>query len=134
MAFLQRKNNESTTTLTFDEPMTPAEPVKSTPVASAPKTAAANTEAAGQLLPNDIVDDLRKRWEGIQVGFVDEPRDTVRQADELVAHSIKKLSESFTEARANLESQWARGGDVNTEDLRQAFKKYRSFFQKLMSV
>jgi len=27
-----------------------------------------------------------------------------------------------------------RGDEINTEDLRVALKKYRSFFQKLMSV
>ena len=67
-------------------------------------------------------------------GFVDEPRAAVRQADELVASAIKRLAESFAEARSNLEGQWARGDEINTEDLRVALKKYRSIFQKLMSV
>ncbi|HUI82495.1 MAG TPA: hypothetical protein VLY24_31450 [Bryobacteraceae bacterium] len=135
MAFLQRKANE--TTLALDEPITPAEPAyKPTSPTHTTKSAAApaNIDSSFPLLPLDITEDLRKRWDNVQVGFVDEPRDAVKQADELVAHAIKKLSESFTEARANLEGQWTRGGDVNTDDLRVAFKKYRSFFQKLMSV
>lgn len=94
----------------------------------------ASSEAAGPLLPPEFVQDLRKRWDGIQTDFVDEPRAAVRQADELVASAIKRLAQTFAEARNNLEGQWARGDEINTEDLRVALRKYRSFFQKLMSV
>jgi hypothetical protein len=128
MSFL-RKTNE---VLVVEEPIQVAEPVKPGPKLAAKSSA--NTEAAGPLLMPDFVDDLRKRWDGIQIGFVDEPKAAVRQADELVASAIKKLAESFTEARSNLESQWSRGDEANTEDLRVALKKYRTFFQKLMSV
>jgi hypothetical protein len=86
------------------------------------------------LLPADFVQDLRDRWDRIQTGFVDEPRAAVQQADELVASAIKRLAETFADARSNLEQQWDRGDQVNTEDLRVALTKYRSFFQKLMSV
>jgi hypothetical protein len=91
-------------------------------------------DAAEPLLAPDFVQELRNRWDGIQTGFVDEPRGAVQQADELVAAAIKRLAESFAEARNKLEGQWDRGDQVNTEDLRVALKKYRSFFQKLMSV
>jgi hypothetical protein len=107
------------------------EPISTAELAGKP---GANNEAAGPLLPPEFVHDLRKRWDGIQTGFVDEPRAAVRQADELVASAIKRLVETFAEARNNLEGQWARGDEINTEDLRVALKKYRSFFQKLMSV
>lgn len=91
-------------------------------------------EAAGPLLPAEFVQDLRSRWDRIQASFVDEPRTAVQQADELVASAIKRLAESFADARNNLEGQWSRGDEVNTEELRVALRKYRSFFQKLMSV
>ena len=107
------------------------EPISTAELAAKP---GANSEAAGPLLPPEFVQDLRKRWDGIQTGFVDEPRVAVRQADELVASAIKRLAESFAEARSNLEGQWARGDDITTEDRRVALKIYRSFFQKLMSV
>jgi hypothetical protein len=106
------------------------EPISTVELAGKP----ANSDAAGPLLAPEFVQDLRKRWDGVQTGFVDEPRAAVRQADELVASAIKRLAESFAEARSNLEGQWARGDEINTEDLRVALKKYRSFFQKLMSV
>jgi hypothetical protein len=44
----------------------------------------------------------------------------------------QRLAESFAEARNNLEGQWARGYEINTEDLRVALREYRSFFQTLV--
>lgn len=93
--------------------------------------------AAGRyapLLPAELVDDFHARWNEIQAGFVDEPRLAVEQADGLVAEAIKRLAESFARERGQLEGQWDRGGDVSTEDLRQALQRYRSFFARLLSV
>jgi hypothetical protein len=78
--------------------------------------------------------DLRTRWQQVQGGFVDDPRASVEQADQLVADSIKRLAEVFAKERADLESAWSRGGEVNTEDLRQALRRYRSFFDRLLSI
>ena len=91
-------------------------------------------QSAGPLLPAEFAQELRNRWDHIQTSFVDEPRAAVKQADELVAAAIKRLAETFADARNNLEHQWDRGDQANTEDLRIALMKYRSFFQKLMSV
>jgi hypothetical protein len=86
------------------------------------------------LLAGDVVNELRTRWTDIQAGFVDEPRRAVEQADALVAEAIKRLAETFANERNQLEGQWDRGGDVSTEDLRQALQRYRSFFSRLLSV
>lgn len=86
------------------------------------------------LLASDAVTDLRNRWTDIQASFVDEPRRAVEQADGLVADAIKRLAETFANERSQLEGQWDRGGDVSTEDLRQALQRYRSFFSRLLSV
>jgi len=91
-------------------------------------------EHAGPLLASDFSDDMRKRWETIQTGFVDDPRVSVQQADELVAAAIKKLAESFADARSQMEADWSKGKDVSTEDLRQALRRYRTFFQRLLAV
>jgi hypothetical protein len=77
---------------------------------------------------------FRTRWEAIQTGFVDEPRSAVEQADTLVAEMMTKLSEMFAGERKSLEAQWGRGDNVSTEDLRIALKRYRSFFERLLSV
>ena len=52
-------------------------------------------------------------------------RQVVEQADELVATTMKRLEEIFAAERDKLEQQWARG-DVSTEDLRVALRRYRS--------
>ena len=78
--------------------------------------------------------DLRTRWQNIQGGFVDDPRASVEQADQLVANSIKRLAEVFANERSSLEATWSRGDEVSTEDLRQALRRYRSFFDRLLAI
>jgi inorganic triphosphatase YgiF len=65
--------------------------------------------------------------------FVDEPRKAVEEADALVATAVKRIAELFADERAKLEQQWERGNDVSTEDLRQALRRYRSLFDRLLS-
>jgi hypothetical protein len=86
------------------------------------------------LFPNDELDGLRRRWNGVQAAFVDEPRQAVQQADGLVAAAMARLAEVFAEERSKLEKQWDRGDNVSTEDLRVAFQRYRSFFHRLLSI
>lgn len=91
-------------------------------------------EPAVVLLPEDFTQDLKRRWDQVQTGFVDEPRKAVQQADELVGSAIDRLSQSFSEQRKAMEGQWDKGGDVSTEDLRLALRRYRAFFQRLLAV
>jgi len=90
--------------------------------------------SSGPLFPEDVANDFRSRWNRIQTGFVDEPRNAVQQADELVSEAIKRLADSFTQERNRLEQQWDRGDEVNTEDLRLALQTYRSFFHRLLAI
>jgi alpha-D-ribose 1-methylphosphonate 5-triphosphate diphosphatase PhnM len=104
----------------------------------------AGTEAAVQererahdramMFQGDEAAGFRTQWDAIQTGFVDEPRKAVEEADALVAQVIKRLSEVFADERTNLEHQWGRGSEVSTEDLRQSLRKYRSFFERLLSM
>ena len=64
----------------------------------------------------------------------DELRAAVEQADALVDTMMKRLTDVFTTERTTLEGQWGRGDNVSTEDLRIALKRYRSFFERLLSV
>jgi hypothetical protein len=86
------------------------------------------------LFDSSRAETLRGRWTDIQSGFVDEPRRAVEQADSLVAEVMQQLAQAFSEARSGLEGQWDRGDDINTEDLRQALRRYRSFFDRLLSM
>jgi hypothetical protein len=85
------------------------------------------------LFDQDELRDLRTRWDQVQTSFVDEPRHAVEQADTLVATIVKRIAEQFAEEREKLEQQWHRGNDVSTEDLRQGLKRYRAFFDRLLS-
>jgi hypothetical protein len=83
--------------------------------------------------------DLRDRWRVIQTEFVDEPRGAVEKADSLVAEVLKRLTDTFARERDELEAGWSHAGDgqdaeVSTEDLRQAIRRYRSFFDRLLSI
>lgn len=95
---------------------------------------ARDTSDAAPLFPNNELQELRTRWTSIQTAFVDEPRRAVEQADGLVAAAMKRLAEVFAEERSSLEQQWDRGDNVSTEDLRLALQRYRSFFQRLLSI
>jgi hypothetical protein len=91
-------------------------------------------ERGEPLLPEDETDRLSARWHEIQAGFVDEPRASVEQADALVADLMQRLASGFSNERERLGSQWDRGDDVSTEDLRVALTGYRSFFDRLLSA
>jgi hypothetical protein len=79
-------------------------------------------------------DELRERWHALQARFVDEPRETVSEADALVAELLQDLAQSFDQARSRLEGQWSSGEDVSTEDLRITLKRYRSFFERVLEA
>ena len=49
------------------------------------------------LVAEDAAVDFRTRWEVIQQGFVDDPRNSVSEADKLVDDLLKRLSASFEE-------------------------------------
>ena len=104
----------------FDKPVTPQP--------------GAAEQSSAPLLARDFSEDMRSRWETIQAGFVDDPRTSVQEADELVAMAIKKLAESFADERAKLEQEWSKGNDVSTETLRQALRRYRAFFHRLLAI
>ncbi|MDZ4306676.1 hypothetical protein [Allopontixanthobacter sp.] len=94
----------------------------------------ARDETSAPLLPDDEIGALRRQWDAVQTGFVDEPRRSVELADQLVAGAMTRLAEVFASERSQLENQWDRGDDVSTEDLRIALQRYRAFFARLLSI
>lgn len=77
--------------------------------------------------------ELRARWEKIQIEFVDEPRKSVEQADQLVASVTERLAKMFEEQKDRLEREWGKG-EASTEELRAAFRRYRTLFDRLLSI
>src|SRR5215469_7933190 len=87
-----------------------------------------------QLLEAHEVQPILGQWKDIQGEFVDEPRKAVQDADSLVGDLMQRLSQMFATEREHLESQWAGGDDVSTEDLRRSLHRYRSFFERLLAA
>jgi len=119
-----------------DRPMTDREVVypraEGQPADRQSADASANDRAA--LFEPTLLNDFNARWTDVQTSFVDEPRRAVHQADALVSDVIQRISDTFGNERAQLEQQWDRGGDVSTEELRQALQRYRAFFSRLLTL
>lgn len=73
------------------------------------------------------------RWDEVKGGFVDEPRQAVSAADQLVSELLEELHELFRRQRHDIE-QGLDANESSTEDLRVALRRYRSFFDRLLSV
>lgn len=104
------------------------------PERAAEPAAQKNDEGPAPLFADAELNGYRARWGGIQTGFVDEPRKAVEQADALVTELMRRLTDSFTSERQRLEEQWGRNQQASTEDLRQAMRRYRSFFERLLTI
>lgn len=91
-----------------------------------------STDTRDSFLPPDRMEDLRERWDDIQAGFVDDPRNSVQKAHGLVSSLVNELNDVFTRERSGLESQWNRGEEADTENLRVALRRYRAFFNRLL--
>ena len=79
-------------------------------------------------------DEWMGRWNEIQIRFVDEPRESIANADALVDEVMKQLAAAFAEERARIEGEWSAGSEPSTEELRVALQRYRSFFNRLLAV
>ncbi|HSW22647.1 MAG TPA: hypothetical protein VLJ62_07765 [Burkholderiaceae bacterium] len=89
-------------------------------------------EQLAPLFSPGVAQDFRARWDATQISFVDDPRQAVQQADELVAQMMNSLAQSFADERAQLESRM--NETASTENLRVALQRYRSFFQRLLAL
>jgi len=118
-----------------DRPMTTADLARGMSVNAQPNDHATDETARDMpLFPENELGDFRQRWQNVQVGFVDDPRNAVKSADELVASLMTRLAQVFSEERGKLEHEWDQGENGSTEDLRIALRRYRSFFDRLLSV
>jgi len=91
-------------------------------------------EQLAPLFSPDAAKEFRSRWDAIQSSFVDDPKRAVQQGDELVAQVLKSLTETFSNERSRLEGQLDQSDKASTENLRVALRRYRSFFERLLSL
>jgi hypothetical protein len=85
------------------------------------------------LFGQDAATDYRARWDVVQRSFVDDPKQAVRQGDELVTQVIDALRETFAAQRTEFEKNTDRDQD-STETLRLALRRYRAFFERLLTI
>jgi hypothetical protein len=92
-------------------------------------------EELAPLFDARLAQEMRGRWSEIQSGFVDDPHQAVRNADELVAQALQDLARSFAQHRQQIDADANAGeGQSSTENLRVALRRYRSFFERLLKV
>src|SRR6266508_3023291 len=87
---------------------------------------------SGALLATDA-EAVRRQFLDIQAGFVDEPRQAVEQAGELVEALHQKVLESLHAEREQLDDALA-GEEPSTEDLRVALRAYRAYVDRLLGL
>jgi len=68
-----------------------------------------------------------RRWHEIKAGFVDDPRDSVEQADTLLEEAVAV----FTSRRQSLVDRWKNTSQHDTEQLRLTLREYRALLDQL---
>lgn len=88
---------------------------------------------------------LRARWQQVQAGFVDDPRESVGNAADLIEQTAQALVGALRQRQRQLRVMWEGGpaGDsapadgesatrgADTEHLRQMMRQYRALFNQL---
>ncbi|MFG3343855.1 hypothetical protein ACGF1Z_02190 [Streptomyces sp. NPDC048018] len=92
---------------------------------------------AGPLLGDAERDRLGQLLHQALAGFVDGPRDSVAEADEVLAEVERQLVASLRDRRAALSAGWQENGDPagpgpDTEQLRQTLRTYREVTERLL--
>jgi hypothetical protein len=86
-----------------------------------------------RLVSTERAESYGSRWDAVKGQFVDEPRKAVADADALVGELLDELQTLFTEQRKGIERSMA-ADETSTEDMRLALRRYRSFFDRLLSI
>lgn len=118
-----------------DSADTPVEPADTQELPAEPVTGTTRTgkdDIEHDFFDNAAIDGFRERWRELQGGFVDDPAQAVRGADDLVDEIMRELAEH----KENLASRWRDGADgsTDTEELRVVIREYRAFFDRLLNA
>ncbi|MEU2924888.1 hypothetical protein ABZ636_07480 [Streptomyces sp. NPDC007251] len=92
------------------------------------------------LLPHEETDRWEQEMRRLAVGFVDEPRTTVEQADHVLEEIAGRFEEAVERRRRTLRRSWEAsedrgpGSDADTEQLRLALRDYRELAGRLLHM
>jgi hypothetical protein len=119
----------------IDEPVTGTTPAVPMPVPSAVPT----TSVVDEPLLSDAAD-FRARWQQAQAAFVDDPREAVGEAADLIEQTAQALVAAVRQRQRQLRDSWdstpeAHGTEpvnmADTEQLRLMMQRYRALFNQL---
>lgn len=88
------------------------------------------TSPVTTMWPEGTINDMRTRWQAVQLRFVDDPAAVAGEMQTLVGEAVQALSAALAERQRELDS-WSRSGH-DTEQLRLAVQRYRDFYEFLL--
>jgi hypothetical protein len=123
-----------------DQPAKPADQLDGTPMpkgaddhaTTSARPSADKGDDTAVLFGDDAASTFRTRWRELQADFVDDPAKAVHGADKLVDEVLESLTQTLAKHKQGLAGGWKDGGE--TEELRQALRKYRSFLDQLLKT
>ncbi|CUU60347.1 hypothetical protein Ga0074812_13862 [Parafrankia irregularis] len=77
---------------------------------------------------------LRERWQEALLSFVDDPREAVRQADQVLDDAVNQLTAAVRREQERLRAAWREDGDASTDTLREALRGYRDFLERVVAT
>jgi hypothetical protein len=117
-------------------PAEEATPAITPEVAAAVPVAVVTWEPIERLMGADDAQAFQDRWREVQVGFIDDPQDTVRQAGELTSEVLSSLTDTLSSSKRDLDERWHTEKDeaADTETHRQALRTYRDFINRMVNA
>ncbi|MFJ2262736.1 hypothetical protein ACIOKD_31275 [Streptomyces sp. NPDC087844] len=90
----------------------------------------------GRLMPHDEGDKWSLRLQHAVAGFVDGPRGSVEEADQVLQEVAERFTDAVTQRRRALSTSWQNSADdtADTEQLRLALKDYRELTERLLKI
>ncbi|MFD9332761.1 hypothetical protein [Streptomyces sp. NPDC060065] len=85
-----------------------------------------------RLLPQDECDKFELRIRHAVGGFVDEPRDAVAEADQVLEELAARFTDAVSRRRTKLRTSWHEKTGADTEQLRLALRDYREVTERLL--
>ncbi|WP_371779185.1 hypothetical protein [Streptosporangium subroseum] len=95
---------------------------------------AVDQPAASTSLFDHDPDEVRRRWQEVQAGFVDDPRDSVERADSLLDEITTSLRTALETRTTELQGRWKNSDQNDTEELRTALRDYRAMLEQLLTT
>lgn len=103
------------------------------PAAVPPRQPEEDDDSGAVLFGAEDAQRFRARWRELQADFVDDPKQAVQGADDLVGEVMRALTEIVADHKRQLEGEW-RDGAGETEELRVALRRYRAFLDQLLTT